>query len=114
MLSELGEHFINTYFVLVLSVFAATTLTAFHFTVTSAVGYLGAALGYVPQKSIPIWDLFLFSLVSNTSIVGMNLSLMLNSVGFYQVSEHIIEWISKKKFPPLMDVLLLPNSLLFD
>lgn len=94
--------------------FAATTLTAFHFTVTSAVGYLGAALGYVPQKSIPIWDLFLFSLVSNTSIVGMNLSLMLNSVGFYQVSEHIIEWISKKKFPPLMDVLLLPNSLLFD
>jgi hypothetical protein len=66
--------------------YAATTLTAMHFTVTSAVGYIGAALGYVPQKQLPFWDLFLFSLVSNTSIVSMNLSLMLNSVGFYQVS----------------------------
>lgn len=38
------------------------------------------------SKHVPFNDLFLFSLVSNTSIVGMNLSLMLNSVGFYQVS----------------------------
>ena len=60
-----------------------------HFTVTSAVGYIGAALGYVPQKEIPFLDLFLFSLVSNTSIVSMNVSLMLNSVGFYQVS-HVL------------------------
>jgi hypothetical protein len=28
-----------------------------------------------------------FSIVANTSIVGMNLSLMLNSVGFYQISK---------------------------
>lgn len=57
-----------------------------HFTMTSAVGYIGASLGYVPEKQMPFWDLFLFSLVSNTSIVSMNLSLMFNSVGFYQVS----------------------------
>lgn len=65
----------------------ATTLTAFHFTVTAAVGYISSSLGYSVSKHVPFRDLFLFSLVSNTSIVSMNLSLMLNSVGFYQVRE---------------------------
>jgi hypothetical protein len=32
-----------------------------------------------------MWELFWFSIVANVSITGMNLSLMLNSVGFYQV-----------------------------
>ena len=75
--------------------YAATTLTAFHFTVTAAVGYISSALGYSVSKHVPFKDLFLFSLVSNTSIVAMNLGLMLNSVGFYQViilSHHIRLW----------------------
>ncbi|KAJ4705600.1 UDP-galactose transporter 2-like [Melia azedarach] len=58
----------------------ATTLTGFHFTVTAL--------------------LFWFSIVANTSITGMNFSLMLNSVGFYQISKLsmipvvcVMEWI---------------------
>jgi len=48
--------------------------------------------------------LFLFSLVSNTSIVAMNLSLMLNSVGFYQIAKLsmipsvcVLEWLLHSK-----------------
>ncbi|XP_024367856.1 UDP-rhamnose/UDP-galactose transporter 3 [Physcomitrium patens] len=82
----------------------ATTLTAFHFTVTAAVGYISSSLGYSVSKHLPFRDLFLFSLVSNTSIVSMNLSLMLNSVGFYQIAKLsmiptvcILEWILHNK-----------------
>jgi hypothetical protein len=63
----------------------ATTLTGFHFTVTALVGWISNATGYSVSKHVPLWELVWFSLVANTSITGMNLSLMLNSVGFYQV-----------------------------
>jgi solute carrier family 35 protein E3 len=82
----------------------ATTLTAFHFAVTAGVGYLSSALGYSVSKHVPFKDLFLFSLVSNTSIVSMNLSLMLNSVGFYQIAKlsmiptvSVLEWLIHNK-----------------
>lgn len=82
----------------------ATTLTAFHFAVTAGVGYVSSAMGYSVSKHVPFKDLFLFSLVSNTSIVSMNLSLMLNSVGFYQIAKlsmiptvSILEWIIHNK-----------------
>ncbi|KAG0576228.1 hypothetical protein M758_5G059900 [Ceratodon purpureus] len=82
----------------------ATTLTAFHFTVTAGVGYISSALGYSVSKHVPFMDLFLFSLVSNTSIVSMNMSLMLNSVGFYQIAKLsmipsvcVLEWILHSK-----------------
>ncbi|KAG0615702.1 hypothetical protein M758_5G060500 [Ceratodon purpureus] len=82
----------------------ATTLTAFHFTVTAGVGYISSALGYSVSKHVPFMDLFLFSLVSNTSIVSMNMSLMLNSVGFYQIAKLsmipsvcVLEWILHNK-----------------
>lgn len=65
---------------------AATTLTGFHFTVTALVGWISNATGYSVSKHVPLWELVWFSLVANTSITGMNLSLMLNSVGFYQVT----------------------------
>jgi hypothetical protein len=42
------------------------------------------AAGYSASKHVPMWELLWFSIVANTSITGMNLSLMLNSVGFYQ------------------------------
>ena len=65
---------------------AATTLTAFHFTVTALVGYVSSSItGEVSKQTVPFNDLLWFSVVANTSIVCMNLSLMLNSVGFYQV-----------------------------
>lgn len=82
----------------------ATTLTAFHFSVTAGVGYVSSALGYSVSKHVPFKDLFLFSLVSNTSIVAMNLSLMLNSVGFYQIAKLsmiptvcVLEWLLHSK-----------------
>ncbi|KMT19328.1 hypothetical protein BVRB_1g013310 [Beta vulgaris subsp. vulgaris] len=78
----------------------ATTLTGFHFTVTALVGLVSNATGYSVSKHVPAWELLWFSLVANMSITGMNLSLMLNSVGFYQISKLsmipvvcVLEWI---------------------
>jgi len=64
---------------------AATTLTGFHFTVTALVGWVSNATGFSASKQVPLWELLWFSIVANLSITSMNLSLMLNSVGFYQV-----------------------------
>ncbi|WOL11653.1 hypothetical protein Cni_G20417 [Canna indica] len=65
----------------------ATTLTGFHFTVTALVGWISNATGLSVSKHVPFWELFWFSIVANMSITAMNLSLMLNSVGFYQISK---------------------------
>jgi len=43
-------------------------------------------LGYVQPSHLPLPDLLKFVVFANFSIVGMNISLMWNSVGFYQVS----------------------------
>ncbi|OIW07946.1 hypothetical protein TanjilG_20047 [Lupinus angustifolius] len=82
----------------------ATTLTGFHFAVTALVGLVSNATGYSASKHVPMWELLWFSLVANTSITGMNLSLMLNSVGFYQISKLsmipvvcVMEWILHSK-----------------
>ncbi|GLJ42144.1 hypothetical protein SUGI_0872750 [Cryptomeria japonica] len=83
----------------------ATTLTGLHFLVTALVGFISQTLGYSSSnKQIPFWELFWFSIVGNMSIVGMNLSLMLNSVGFYQISKLsmipvvcVMEWILHSK-----------------
>ncbi|MBA0726813.1 hypothetical protein Golax_002613, partial [Gossypium laxum] len=78
----------------------ATTLTGFHFCMTGIIGLVSKASGYTTQKKVPLWELLWFSIVANTSITGMNLSLMLNSVGFYQISKLsmipvvcVMEWI---------------------
>lgn len=68
----------------------ATTLTGFHFAVTALVGMVSNATGFSASKHVPLWELLWFSVVANMSITGMNLSLMLNSVGFYQVRH--IKW----------------------
>jgi hypothetical protein len=44
-------------------------------------------LGLSQPSQLPLSDLIKFVIFSNLSIVGMNVSLMWNSVGFYQVSE---------------------------
>ncbi|PIA44088.1 hypothetical protein AQUCO_01700006v1 [Aquilegia coerulea] len=82
----------------------ATTLTGFHFLVTALVGMVSNSTGYSQSKHVPMWELLWFSIVANTSITGMNLSLMLNSVGFYQISKLsmipvvcIMEWIIHNK-----------------
>uniref|UniRef100_A0A7N0UIE6 Sugar phosphate transporter domain-containing protein n=1 Tax=Kalanchoe fedtschenkoi TaxID=63787 RepID=A0A7N0UIE6_KALFE len=82
----------------------ATTLTGFHFAVTALVGMVSNATGYSAAKHVPMWELLWFSIVANTSITAMNLSLMLNSVGFYQISKLsmipvvcVMEWILHNK-----------------
>ncbi|XP_044475990.1 UDP-rhamnose/UDP-galactose transporter 2-like isoform X2 [Mangifera indica] len=82
----------------------ATTLTGFHFTVTAFVGLVSNATGLSASKYVPMWELLWFSVVANTSIAGMNFSLMLNSVGFYQISKLsmipvvcVMEWIINNK-----------------
>lgn len=82
----------------------ATTLTGFHFAVTALVGVISNATGLSVSKHVPMWELFWFSIVANTSITCMNFSLMLNSVGFYQISKLsmipvvcIMEWILHSK-----------------
>ncbi|CAL5418635.1 unnamed protein product [Camellia sinensis] len=82
----------------------ATTLTGFHFAVTALVGLVSNATGYSASKHVPLWELLWFSIVANMSITGMNLSLMLNSVGFYQISKLsmipvvcVMEWILHSK-----------------
>ncbi|XP_008796458.2 UDP-rhamnose/UDP-galactose transporter 1 [Phoenix dactylifera] len=82
----------------------ATTLTGFHFGVTAFVGFVSNATGFSSAKHVPLWELLWFSIVANTSITGMNLSLMLNSVGFYQISKLsmipvvcVMEWILHSK-----------------
>ncbi|CAK9325076.1 unnamed protein product [Citrullus colocynthis] len=82
----------------------ATTLTGFHFAVTALVGLVSNATGYSSSKHVPLWELFWFSIVANMSITGMNFSLMLNSVGFYQISKLsmipvvcVMEWILHNK-----------------
>ncbi|KAI3836755.1 hypothetical protein MKX03_026348 [Papaver bracteatum] len=78
----------------------ATTLTGFHFGVTALVGMVSKSTGLSASKHVPLWELLWFSIVANMSITGMNLSLMLNSVGFYQISKLsmipvvcILEWL---------------------
>ncbi|KDP36706.1 hypothetical protein JCGZ_07997 [Jatropha curcas] len=82
----------------------ATTLTGFHFAVTALVGLVSNATGLSASKHVPMWELLWFSIVANMSITGMNFSLMLNSVGFYQISKLsmipvvcIMEWILHNK-----------------
>ncbi|KAH9694175.1 UDP-rhamnose/UDP-galactose transporter 1 [Citrus sinensis] len=82
----------------------ATTLTGFHFAVTALVGLVSNATGLSASKHVPLWELLWFSIVANMSIAGMNFSLMLNSVGFYQISKLsmipvvcVMEWILHNK-----------------
>ncbi|CAI8587204.1 unnamed protein product [Vicia faba] len=82
----------------------ASTLTGFHFAVTALVGIVSNATGYSASKHVPFWELLWFSMVANLSITGMNFSLMLNSVGFYQISKLsmipvvcVMEWILHNK-----------------
>lgn len=85
----ISSHISNTrHWLLLLLLFwtiSATTLTGFHFAVTAIVGFVSNAAGLSASKPVPLWELLWFSVVANTSITAMNLSLMLNSVGFYQV-----------------------------
>ncbi|KAM7507933.1 hypothetical protein LguiA_018386 [Lonicera macranthoides] len=65
----------------------ATTLTGLHFVTTTLMTAVLRWLGYIQPSHLPIPELLRFVLFANFSIVGMNVSLMWNSVGFYQIAK---------------------------
>nr|KJB18357.1 hypothetical protein B456_003G048300 [Gossypium raimondii] len=69
------------------SVLVSTTLTGLHFGTTTLLTVLLRWLGYIQGSYLPLPELLKFVLFANFSIVGMNVSLMWNSVGFYQIAK---------------------------
>ncbi|XP_062097593.1 UDP-rhamnose/UDP-galactose transporter 6-like [Humulus lupulus] len=65
----------------------ATTLTGMHFATTTLMTLVLRWLGYIQPSHLPLPELLKFVLFANFSIVGMNVSLMWNSVGFYQIAK---------------------------
>ncbi|KVI07236.1 UDP-rhamnose/UDP-galactose transporter 6-like [Cynara cardunculus var. scolymus] len=65
----------------------ATTLTGLHFVTTTLMTVVLRWLGYIQPSHLPTPELLKFVLFANFSIVGMNVSLMWNSVGFYQIAK---------------------------
>ncbi|XP_038884075.1 UDP-rhamnose/UDP-galactose transporter 6 [Benincasa hispida] len=65
----------------------ATTLTGLHFATTTLMTVILRWLGYIQASHLPFPELLKFVLFANFSIVGMNVSLMWNSVGFYQIAK---------------------------
>ncbi|XP_052188319.1 UDP-rhamnose/UDP-galactose transporter 6-like [Diospyros lotus] len=65
----------------------ATTLTGLHFATTTLMTLVLRWLGYIQASHLPVSDLLKFVTFANFSIVGMNVSLMWNSVGFYQIAK---------------------------
>ncbi|GAB4837709.1 UDP-rhamnose/UDP-galactose transporter 6 [Ancistrocladus abbreviatus] len=65
----------------------ATTLTGMHFAATTLMTAVLRWLGYIQSSHLPWPELLKFVIFANFSIVGMNVSLMWNSVGFYQIAK---------------------------
>ncbi|XP_058758527.1 UDP-rhamnose/UDP-galactose transporter 6 [Vicia villosa] len=65
----------------------ATTLTGLHFVTTTLMTIVLRMLGYIQPSHLPLSELLKFVFFANFSIVGMNVSLMWNSVGFYQIAK---------------------------
>ncbi|KAH9717989.1 UDP-rhamnose/UDP-galactose transporter 4 [Citrus sinensis] len=65
----------------------ATTLTGLHFATTTMLTTFLRWLGYIQTSHLPFSELVRFVVFANFSIVGMNVSLMWNSVGFYQIAK---------------------------
>jgi len=60
--------------------------------------------GWLLPPGLPAWELLWFGVIADVSIASMNLSLMLNSIGFYQV--HTKKKKKKKKKGSLESMLL--------
>lgn len=65
----------------------ATTLTGLHFATTTLMTIILKSFGYIQNSHLPLHERIKFVLFANFSIVGMNVSLMWNSVGFYQIAK---------------------------
>ncbi|OAY71252.1 UDP-galactose transporter 2-like [Ananas comosus] len=65
----------------------ATTLTGLHFATTTLMTAVLRCMGHIQPTHLPLPELVKFVFFANLSIVGMNVSLMWNSVGFYQIAK---------------------------
>ncbi|GAB2279311.1 UDP-rhamnose/UDP-galactose transporter 6 [Dionaea muscipula] len=65
----------------------ATTLTGLHFMATTMMTASLRWLGYIQSSHLPFSEVMKFVVFASFSIVGMNVSLMWNSVGFYQIAK---------------------------
>lgn len=63
----------------------ATTISGFHFLVCAWAVWGAESLGYIEKADMPLRDSLTFAAVGGLSIAFANISLLLNSVGFYQV-----------------------------
>eukprot|EP00775_Hariotina_reticulata_P007870 gene7870-8066_t len=68
----------------------ATTLCAFHFLACAISTWTSQALGLTTAAHIPRADRLRFAVVASLSIASLNLSLLVNSVGCYQVAKLLI------------------------
>jgi len=68
-----------------LSLHLGATLTGIHFVATTLFSYALHALKYEKVNELDWRTIFILSSVTSASILFSNLSLLLNSVGFYQV-----------------------------
>ncbi|KAF7135606.1 hypothetical protein RHSIM_Rhsim08G0004900 [Rhododendron simsii] len=65
----------------------ATTLTGLHFAATTLMTLVLRWMGHIQSSHLPPSEILKFIIFANFSIVGMNVSLMWNSVGFYQIAK---------------------------
>ncbi|KAF8068203.1 URGT3 [Scenedesmus sp. PABB004] len=68
----------------------ATTLCALHFLACAAAVWAAQAAGLAARASIPARDALRFAAVASVSVASLNLSLLVNSVGAYQVAKLLI------------------------
>ncbi|RCV34419.1 hypothetical protein SETIT_7G158700v2 [Setaria italica] len=64
-----------------------TILPGIHFATTALATLILKSLGYLEPSYLPLPELIKYVAFANISVVGMNASLMWNSVGFYQISK---------------------------
>eukprot|EP00803_Ostreobium_quekettii_P003043 evm.model.scf_3596.1 EVM.evm.TU.scf_3596.1 scf_3596:6303-11556(-) len=83
----------------------AATLSGLHFLASSGAMQIQKALGVLkPTGEVPLRDIAIFVLVNDLSIVSLNISLMVNTVGFYQIAKLLnipfvcfVEWLWLKR-----------------
>jgi len=85
--SSIGIVFLNKWLFQYLAFPFSTFVTFCHFCVTALGLWICARVGVFQAKSLPFKEVFLLSLSFCGFVVLTNLSLQLNSVGFYQVAK---------------------------
>lgn len=68
----------------------ATTICGMHFMSCAIAIRASSTLGYTEHVPIPLFDALLFSVIGSVSISSANLSLMFNTVGFYQIAKLLL------------------------